>query len=102
MNGVLARFLPWFAVPLATIVTLRAIDAYRWVGIGAVLVNALTILTLRRIAGGFSDRDDTRGDVIAFVVLVIRVAFVFFTKWLPRSLGKTTSRRLTSVNIMRR
>ena len=37
MNGVLARFLPWFAVPLATIVTLRAIDAYRWVGIGAVL-----------------------------------------------------------------
>jgi hypothetical protein len=41
-------------VSLSTIIILYAIDAYRWAGIGAVLVIALTTLTVRRIAADFT------------------------------------------------
>ena len=68
MDRILARFLLWLAamilVPLAIIITLRAIDAYRWAEIGAVMVIALTTLTLRRNARDFIDHDETRGAVL--------------------------------------
>ena len=86
----------------AIIITVRAIDVCRWAGIGAVLVIALTTLTLRRIARDFIDRDDARGAVIAFVVLVILVALSFSRNGCLVPLVKQHRARRTSVNIMRR